>query len=165
MLCKNLEKRETWWWSLANVDMKTIKYKKSKSHYVLLLYPGSWIWYSNPPPPLLTIMARLRLESVKVILYIRMLFREGELGSPSSRRLARRGDDGGLGPGDSRQRGDRTGPTSAQPYLPGPWVCKYLGPVQISQNCEGRGKSKLVISTGIRIWKSAIFGKVVKVIA
>ena len=64
----------------------------------------SWIpesYYDIPTLPLLTIMARLWLESVKVILYIRMLFREGELGSPSSRRLARRGDDGGLGPGDT----------------------------------------------------------------
>ena len=111
-------------------------------------------------------MARLMLESVKVILYIRMLFREGELGSPSSRRLARRGDDGGLGPGDWRQRGDRTGPTSAQPYLPGTWVCKYLGSVQISKIAmEEKIKKKLVISTGIRIWQSTIFGKVVKVIA
>ena len=121
----------------------------------------SWIllWYSNPPPPLLTIMARLWLESVKVILYIRMLFREGELGSPSSRRLARRGDDGGLGPGDT-DRGE-TGPVQAStPALPPrTWVCEYLGSVQ---NCGGRGKIKNGTHQ-VKLSMKMVFGSVGKV--
>lgn len=137
--------------------MKTIKDKKLKLLYVFLLYPESY--YDIPTLPLLTIMARLWLESVKVILYIRMLFREGELGSPSSRRLARRGDDGGLGPGDT-DRGETGLVQASTPALPPhTWVCEYLGSVQ---NCGGRGKRKKMIPTKTNYqsgWSLVALGK------
>lgn len=56
------------------------------------MYSGSY-YYDIPTLPLLS-PDNNGSAVVKVILYIRMLFREGELGSPSSRRLARRGADG-----------------------------------------------------------------------
>ena len=142
--------------------MKTIKHKKLKLRYVFLLYPESYYDIPTLPPPLLTIMARLWLESVKVILYIRMLFREGELGSPSSRRLARRGDDGGLGPGDT-DRGE-TGPVQAStPALPP----RHLGVriSWISPKLRGKRKNlkKVKRTHQDKLLKWMVFGSVGKV--
>ena len=73
-------------------------------------------------------------ESAKVVLYIRMLFREGELESPSSLRLARRGADGEAWGLQTREGRPDQSIRGHQPSLPASLACKYLRP---GQDCEG----------------------------
>ena len=100
------------------------------------MYSGSY-YYDIPTLPLLS-PDNNGSAVVKVILYIRMLFREGELGSPSSRRLARRGADGEAWGLETLTEGrpDRSNLTPAFP--PRDLGVRNIGLVQ---NCEG-GKRK-----------------------